>query len=92
MIKSFRHKGLEAFYRIGSKAGINPQHFTRLNAQLSALDVAKISDDMNFPGWCLHPLTHNFASYWSVTVNGNWRMIFSFDGEDAILVDYIDYH
>jgi proteic killer suppression protein len=25
-------------------------------------------------------------------VNGNWRMTFRFEGKDAILVDYRDYH
>lgn len=92
MIKSFRHKGLEAFYRKGTRTGINPRHANRLHAQLSALDVAKSPDDMAFPGWRLHPLGHDLAGYWSVTVNGNWRMIFRFDGEDAELVDYLDYH
>lgn len=24
--------------------------------------------------------------------NGNWRMVFTFSGEDAVLVDYRDYH
>jgi len=47
---------------------------------------------MNFPGWRLHALGHDLAGYWSVTVNGNWRMIFRFEGEDAELVDYLDYH
>ena len=92
MIKSFRHKGLEAFYRKGSRAGINTRHATRLHAQLSSLDVAKSPDDMAFPGWRLHTLGHDLAGYWAVTVNGNWRMIFRFDGEDAELVDYLDYH
>jgi proteic killer suppression protein len=44
---------------------------------------------MAIPGWNLHPLSDG---HWSVWVNGNWRMTFVFDGEDAILVDYRDYH
>jgi proteic killer suppression protein len=47
---------------------------------------------MNLPGWRLHPLEGELAGHYSVTVNGNWRMTFMFDGEDAILVDYQDYH
>lgn len=47
---------------------------------------------MNFPGWRLHALGRDLAGYWSVTVNGNWRMVFRFEGEDAELVDYLDYH
>ena len=92
MIKTFGHKGLEAFYRKGSRAGINPQHAGRLHAQLSALDVAKSADDMASPAWRLHPLGHDLAGYWAVTVNGNWRIIFRFEGEDAELVDYLDCH
>jgi proteic killer suppression protein len=46
-------------------------------------------EDMNVPGWKLHSLSTGRGS---VSVNGNWRMTFEFEGEDAILVDYDDYH
>lgn len=95
MIRSFRHKGLEeleAFYRRGSKAGIQPHHRNRLHAQLTALDSATCAEEMNFPAWRLHPLTGELSGFWAITVNGNWRLIFRFDGEDAELVDYLDYH
>lgn len=59
---------------------------------LSVLDSAKHQDDMNVGGWRLHPLTGNFDGHYSVTVNANWRMTFTFEGEDAVLVDYHDYH
>lgn len=92
MIKSFRHKGLEAFFRKGSKAGIQPHHSAKLRIMLTTLDNAKYPDDMNAPGWKLHPLTGKFAGHYSVTVNGNWRMTFTFEVSDAVLVDYQDYH
>ncbi len=92
MIKSFRHKGLEAFYRKGSKAGIQPHHAVRLRAQLTALDIATAPEQMNFPGWKLHALTGDLVDYWSVTVSGNCRMIFRFEGEHAEAVNYLDYH
>lgn len=92
MIKTFRHKGLEAFYRRGSKAGIQAHHGSRLRAQLTALDAAARPQDMSFPAWRLHPLTGGLSGFWAVTVNGNWRLIFRFDGEDVELVDYLDYH
>ena len=92
VIRSFAHKGLERFFRSGSKAGIQAQHAARLRIQLGMLDDAGAPADMNAPGWRLHPLKGNLAGYWSVTVNGNWRLTFSFEGEDAILVDYQDYH
>jgi proteic killer suppression protein len=47
---------------------------------------------MNIPGWRLHPLKGDLAGHWSVAVSGNWRLTFAFDGEDAVLVDYRDYH
>ncbi len=92
MIKSFRHAGLEAFFKTGSKAGISPSHATKLRRQLGFLDSAKNEKVMDVPGWNLHPLKSDLAGHWSVKVNGNWRMTFTFDGEDAVLVDYQDYH
>jgi proteic killer suppression protein len=89
VIKSFRHKGLRAFFETGSRAGIQPHHAPRLKRQLARLDVAKSTDDMNLPGWRLHKLSDGS---WSVWVNGNWRMTFTFEGIDAVLVDYQDYH
>jgi proteic killer suppression protein len=92
VIKSFRHAGIELFYRSGSKRGINPAHAKRLLLQLTALDEATQPGDMNIPGWYFHPLTKKLTGHWSVRVNGNWRITFTFDGEDAVLIDYQDYH
>jgi len=89
MIKSFVHKGLETFFRTGSKAGIQPHHANRVRLQLTMLDKANQPKDMNAPGWRLHPLSNG---HWSIWVNGNWRITFYFEGEDAVLVDYQDYH
>lgn len=89
MIKSFVHKGLETFFQTGSKAGIQPHHASKLRIQLTMLDKAKQPKDMNAPGWRLHLLSNG---HWSISVNGNWRMTFFFDGTDAVLVDYLDYH
>ncbi len=92
MIKTFRHKVLQAFFENGSKAGIQPRHAPRLGNLLDQLDKAKSAGDMNLPGWRLHRLSGHLADHWSVWVNGNWRLTFTFDGQDAILVDYQDYH
>ena len=92
MIKSFQHKGLEAFFFTGSKAGIQPAHAKRLRLQLAKLDTAKDQEDMRFSGWKLHPLYGDHAGHWAVWVNGNWRLTFTFDNGDAILVNYQDYH
>jgi proteic killer suppression protein len=92
VIKSFRHKGLEVFFRTGSKAGIQAHHAARLRLQLTALSVAERPEEMNVPGWRLHRLSGDLKGYWSVTVSGNWRVIFGFEGGDAEAVDYLDYH
>lgn len=92
MIKSFRHKGLERFFREGTKAGIQAAHAKRLRLQLLALDQAVRPEDLSAPAWGLHPLKGDLKGHWSVTVNGNWRMVFTFEGTDAVLVDYRDYH
>jgi len=92
MIKSFRHKGIQLFFETGSKAGIQPNHAIRLRLQLTRLDGAICPNDMNASGWKLHRLTGEFANHWAITVNGNWRLTFSFEGQDAVLVDYQDYH
>jgi proteic killer suppression protein len=92
VIKSFRHKGLEAFFRRGTKSGIQPHHAAKLRLQLTALEVALRPEDLAAPGWRLHPLTGSLKGFHSITVNGNWRVIFRFDGPDVELVDYLDYH
>ena len=92
MIKSFRHNGIEQFFKKGSKAGIQAKHIERLRKQLFALDNAMQAQDMNVPGWRLHSLRGDLTGYWSVDVSGNWRLTFAFEGNDAILVDYQDYH
>ncbi|WP_297454316.1 type II toxin-antitoxin system RelE/ParE family toxin [Ferrovum sp.] len=92
MIKTFRHKGLEAFYKTGSKAGIQPHQAGKLRVMLTQLDNAKRPEDMNAPGWKLHPLTGELAGHWSVMANGNWRLTFTIEGDGAELVDYLDYH
>lgn len=92
MIKSFLHKGVQAFFETGSKAGIRPDHAKRLRLVLQRLDAASAPADMNVPGWKLHLLSHDLNGHWAVSVNANWRITFAFEGEDAILVDYQDYH
>ena len=92
MIRSFRHRGLEKFYLTGSKAGIQPSRQTKLRLQLTALGAAKNPGEMSAPGWELHMLRGSLAGHWSIRVNGNWRLTFRFNGEDAEVVDYQDYH
>ena len=92
MIKSFRHKGLLLFFETGSKAGIQAQHERRLRLQLARLDDARQASDMDAPGWKLHPLKGTLADPWALSADAHWRLTFTFDGTDAVLVDYQDYH
>lgn len=59
---------------------------------MQILDRATVPGDLNVPGWRLHPLRGDLAGFWSVTISGNWRLIFRFIGSDVELVDYLDYH
>jgi len=92
VIRSFKHKGLEQFFLTGSKKGIQPNHADKIARILDRLDAGISPADMNLPGYKLHELKGHEAGTWSVTVNANWRITFKFEGQDAITVDYKDYH
>ena len=91
VIGTFRHRGIKRFFEDGSKAGIQPKHEVRLRILLTALNLASTPLDMNRAGWDWHPLKGGLKGHRPVSVSGNWRLIFRFEGEDAILVDYQDY-
>ena len=90
MVQSFRHKGLAKFFASSSAAGIQPHHAKRLRMLLAALDTSQTIDDMNVPGFRLHPLKG--SGRWSVLVNGNWRLTFEFRDGHAYVLGYEDYH
>jgi toxin HigB-1 len=93
MIKRFRHKGLERFFRDGDAKGINAKHSARLRFVLTVLDTATRPENMNLlPGARLHRLKGDRKGLWAVSVSGNWRLVFEFDGEDATNLDLVDYH
>ncbi len=92
MIKSWQHKGLKKFYLTGNKAGIIAEHAHRLQVILQLLDAATSPNQLNLPGFGFHKLKGKAKDFYALTVRANWRIVFQFDGEDAILVDYLDYH
>lgn len=92
MIVSFRHKGLERFYRTGNARGIQTTHAAKLIRILAALDAATGPEELILPSYRLHPLKGELENFWSVWVNGNWRVTFRFIGVNVELVDYQDYH
>lgn len=92
MIKSFKHKGLEKFYLMGSLSEIRAEHEKRLRVILNRLNLMTDINDINLPRLNLHKLKGNLNDYWSLKVNGNWRITFKFEDENVYIVDYQDYH
>ena len=92
MIQSFRHKGLRKLFEAGNPAGVQASHVKRLRMQLTALDTAQTIDDMDIPGFALHPLKGALRGRWAISVNGNWRLTFEFKDGNAYVLDYEDYH
>ena len=92
MIKSFKHKGLQRFFETESTAGINSAHKSKIKMRLTALDTATCIDDMDLPGFRLHPLKGKKDGLHAVDINKNWRITFEFINDDAFIVNYEDYH
>lgn len=92
MIVTIRHKGLAALYRTDETKGLPQKLVKRITVILPALDVAQGPEDFTLPGLRVHPLKGNLQGYWSVSVSGNWRLVFRFDGQDVYDLDLVDYH
>ena len=92
MILGFRRKGLEHLFGKGDRRRISPTLIAKVKRVLARLDEAAEPGDMNLPGFGLHALKGDLAGYWAVSVSGNWRIIFRFQGRDVRDVDLIDYH
>ncbi len=92
MIKNILHKGLKRFYADGNTVGIMHDHQKRLRLILARLEVINCPEDMMLPGFDFHKLTGERKGEYAVRVNKNWRVVFKFNGKDAVDVDYLDYH
>ncbi|MCR4292674.1 MAG: type II toxin-antitoxin system RelE/ParE family toxin [Candidatus Kuenenia sp.] len=92
MIKSFKHKGLQKFFETGSAAGIQPAHKQKPRMRLAALDTATMLEDIDLPGFRLHPLKGKMQGLWAIDVNKNWHITFDFQEGDVYVVNYEDYH
>ena len=92
MIKSFKHKGLQKFYESGNTSGIQPAHAKKIRIRLAALDTAIVLEDMDLPGFRLHPLKGKMQHLWAIDVSKNWRITFQFINGVVYIVDYEDYH
>ena len=92
MIKSFKHKGLQKFYETGNTSGIQPVHSKKLRIRLAALDTANIIEDLDLPGFRLHPLKGKMRGFWAIDVSKNWRITFKIIDSDMYIVNYEGYH
>jgi len=92
MILRFRHKGLERLFTTGNASGVSAQQVRRIRLILAQLNAARIPTMMDAPGLQFHALRGDRQGKFAVSVSGNWRIIFSFEGEDATNVDLVDYH
>jgi toxin HigB-1 len=93
MIKTFRHRGLERYFSTGDARGLRSDQLNRIRRILGVLEAAASIETLQLlPGTRLHPLKGDLAGNWSVSVSGNWRIIFRFDAGDFYDVDFVDYH
>ncbi|MDQ3535997.1 MAG: type II toxin-antitoxin system RelE/ParE family toxin [Bacteroidota bacterium] len=94
MIASFKHKELEKFFLKGDGSKLQPNHLKKIRRILSVLNTAYIINDINIPAFDLHSLKGASKGIWSVSVNGNYRIPFSFNEAkvEVLDVDYLDYH
>ena len=88
----FRHRRLRRFYESGQSRGLPTEHLPRIRKILDDLALAENPSEMNSPGLRLHRLSGNMRDYWSVRVSANWRIIFRFENDQAVDIDYVDYH
>lgn len=92
MIKTIKHRGLRRLYEDDDSSGVLNQHLGKIRRILLALDQAGEIRALDLPGFRLHPLKGDLKGFWSITVSGNWRIIFRFEQGDAFDVDLVDYH
>ncbi len=92
MIRRFRHKGLKLLFERDDRRKVPADYADKVARILARLDEASTAGDMDLPGFRLHRLKGDLAGFWSVTVSGNWRVIFRFEDSYASDVDLIDYH
>ncbi len=92
MIVSIRHKGLQLLWMKNNASKLRPDQVKKIRNILTLLNSSSKVEDMDYPGASLHPLKGELKGFWSVTVTGNYRIIFQFINGDAYLLDYVDYH
>lgn len=92
MIASFSNRALKRFWERGDSTRLPASFVTKIGMILDALDAATRPRDLDLPGFGFHALRGDRRGQFAVTVTRNWRITFRWLGEDAIDVDFEDYH
>lgn len=92
MIRNFRHKGLRLLFEKGDRRKLSAQDVERIENVLLVLNQAQTPEEMDLPGFRLHPLKGDRKGFWAVTVRANWRIVFRIVDGQACDVDLVDYH
>lgn len=79
-------------YERGDPSRVGSDLAGRVALALADLDEARKPSDLDLPGYRLHPLKGGLKGFWSISISGNWRMVFRFNDGDAYDVDLVDYH
>lgn len=93
MIVSFANKETERIFATGKSKKLPPKVISRAIMRLTQLDNAcEVSDLLMPPSNHLEALSGNKAGQWSVRINDQWRVCFSFANGEAADVEITDYH
>jgi toxin HigB-1 len=92
MILSFRSRALRRFWERNDASRLPPDRVTRVAMILDRLNVSTKPSDMNLPGLQFHALSGDKKGRYAVSVSANWRITFAWEEEDAVQVDFEDYH
>jgi proteic killer suppression protein len=92
MIVSFRSRALRRFWERNDASKLPPDRMKRIAMILDRLDASASPMDMNLPGLGFHQLSGSSKGRYAVSVSANWRITFAWEQEDAVHVDFEDYH
>jgi len=92
LIRTFQHRGLRRLFEDGDSSKLRADLRKRIADVLAHLDTALRPADVDLPGYRLHALKGDLKGYWSVSISGNWRIVFRFEEGDVFDVDLVDYH
>ncbi len=92
MIVTFRSRALKRFWERDDATKLPADRIGRIAMVLDRLDALVKPEDMNLPGFGFHQLAGKNKGRYAVSVSANWRITFGWLDQDAIDVDFEDYH